>query len=280
MVVSQILNNNVAVVKRGSNEVIVYAKGVAFLKKVGDRIEEHDIQKTYVLDSHDMLEHFSYIISHSDPNDMVLINEVIAYAQQLLNLKVSDYLSLAMLDHLTFLFKRCEKNQFIKSPLIWDIKKFYPNHFKVGLFALTLIEKNRGISLPHDEAVSIALHFVNMETDGIHHTHEEIQALSDIVSIINLHFKTQIDEQSINYMRLVTHLQYFIQRVIGYEIGHDDCGLLDLYKQVSGLYPESFKCTQKIRVFVQSQFGVDISINEETYLILHINRVTQRLEEK
>ena len=35
MKISQILNNNVAIVKRGSNEIIVYSKGVAFKKKPG-----------------------------------------------------------------------------------------------------------------------------------------------------------------------------------------------------------------------------------------------------
>lgn len=34
MRVSQILNNNVAIVSRGKNEVIVYAKGLAFRKKL------------------------------------------------------------------------------------------------------------------------------------------------------------------------------------------------------------------------------------------------------
>lgn len=33
MKVSQILNNNVAVVKRGKNEVIVYSRGISFKKK-------------------------------------------------------------------------------------------------------------------------------------------------------------------------------------------------------------------------------------------------------
>ena len=59
MKVSQILNNNVAVVKRGSQEVIVYSKGISFKKRPGDSIELSEIDKTYVLDSHDKLEHFS-----------------------------------------------------------------------------------------------------------------------------------------------------------------------------------------------------------------------------
>lgn len=55
MKVSQILNNNVAVVKRGNNEVIVYSRGISFKKKVGQTITESEIEKTYVLDSNDKI---------------------------------------------------------------------------------------------------------------------------------------------------------------------------------------------------------------------------------
>ena len=60
MKISQILNNNVAVVKKGGSELIVYSKGISFRKKAGQSIGEDEIEKTYVLDSNDMLEHFSY----------------------------------------------------------------------------------------------------------------------------------------------------------------------------------------------------------------------------
>ncbi|MEO2516727.1 CAT RNA binding domain-containing protein, partial [Enterococcus avium] len=37
MKISQILNNNVALVKRGGNEVFVVAKGIGFKKKKGQQ---------------------------------------------------------------------------------------------------------------------------------------------------------------------------------------------------------------------------------------------------
>ena len=47
MKISQVLNNNVVIVKRGKNEIIVYAKGIAFRKKVGQIIYENEIEKTH-----------------------------------------------------------------------------------------------------------------------------------------------------------------------------------------------------------------------------------------
>ena len=84
MKISQILNNNVAVVKRGSNEVIVYSKGISFLKKVGDEIYPEEIQKTYVLDSHDKLEHFSYLLSNTKDEYLQIVNQIIEYGEEVL----------------------------------------------------------------------------------------------------------------------------------------------------------------------------------------------------
>ncbi|MCI9976055.1 PRD domain-containing protein [Clostridioides difficile] len=282
MKIIQILNNNVALVKRGKNEIIVFVKGIGFKKRVGQVINEDEIERTYILDSYDMLEHFSYLLQNSDSNNIVLINEIIEYGEKVLNIKSSDYLSLTLLDHLEFLLKRCEKNQFIKSPLVWNVKRFYPKHFEIGMHALKLIGDSKKINLPDDEAVSIALHFVNMEVNKKSHddTVVELRTLGDIISIIKYHFNVELNETSTNYMRFTTHLQYFIQRIMSDEASTDEDASIDLYKQVSKLYPKSFGSVQKIRKYVKSQFNVDISISEETYLMLHINRVTQRLEAK
>ncbi|MFR3686559.1 MAG: CAT RNA binding domain-containing protein, partial [Enterococcus sp.] len=49
MKISQILNNNVALVKRGGNEVFVVAKGIGFKKKKGQQIAEEEVEKMYIL---------------------------------------------------------------------------------------------------------------------------------------------------------------------------------------------------------------------------------------
>lgn len=129
MKISQILNNNVALVKKGNNELIVYSKGIAFKRKAGQLIDEEDIEKTYVLDSHDMLEHFSYLLTNTNEEYLNIINEIVAYGEIILQQKANDYLYLTMLDHVDFALKRAKKNQFIYSPLIWEVKNSILNIF-------------------------------------------------------------------------------------------------------------------------------------------------------
>lgn len=65
MKVSQILNNNVVVVKCGPQEVIVYSKEVSFKKHPGNSIEFSEIDNTYILDSYDEWERLSYLLTNT-----------------------------------------------------------------------------------------------------------------------------------------------------------------------------------------------------------------------
>ena len=277
MKISQVLNNNVVIVKRGKNEISVYAKGIAFRKKVGQIIYENEIEKTYVLDSNDMLEHFSYLLSHSDPNHITMVNQIIKYGEDKLGKKSNDYLNLTLLDHIEFALKRAQKGQFIRSPLTWEIKKFYPKYFKIGIYALDLIKEQLQFEFPIDEAVSIALHFVNME-EGKSNLDEAIhsmETLKDIISIIHYHFQLTFDENSLDYMRLMTHLQYFIQRVSSnspYSLISDEV----LNQQIKTLYADAYNCVQKIRIYVLKKYNCNLTMDEETYLMLHIHRISDK----
>lgn len=280
MIVSQILNNNVAIVKRGGNEVIVYSKGIAFNKKVGDRIEESDIQKTYVLDSHDKLEHFSYLLSNTKEEYIHIVNQTIEYAETIIKEEMSDYLYLALLDHIDFAIKRLKQNQVVKSPLAWEVRKFYPEHYKIGLYAVGLIEKTTKLDCPNDEAVPVALHFINLQNQSTNDNAllKAMEVVKDILAIIKYHYKLEIEEGTINYVRLVTHLQYFVIRLLKNEIY--DSNEMYLNKQIRKLYPEAFQCVNKIRVYVQETLNNSLTSDEETYLMLHIQRVTNREEKE
>ncbi|MGG5318118.1 PRD domain-containing protein [Enterococcus sp. AZ072] len=285
MIISQILNNNVAIVKKGSNdqtrgnEVIVYSKGIAFRRKVGDIIEEKEIQKTYVLDSHDKLEHFSYLLSNTQEDYLQIVTKTIEYGEKVIQKNISDYLYLALLDHIDFAIKRLRKSQIIKSPLDWEVRKFYPDHYKIGLYAVDLIEKATGMECPNEEAVSVALHFINLQSQGeeADSMMKMMEAVRNILSIIKYHYRLDFEEDSINYIRLVTHLQYFIVRMFKGEAHSSNES--ELNRQIRKLYPEAYNCVNKIRIYVKDSFEKDLSEDEEAYLMLHIQRVTKREED-
>lgn len=279
MKVRQILNNNVAIVDRGGHESIVYSTGISFKKKVGQPIDDSEIEKIYVLDSKDRLEHFSYMLSNSDEKTISLVNHLVAHGEEAIGKKANDYLYLTLLDHISFALKRAEKGQFIRSPLAWEVKKFYPVYFEIGLHALRMIQDSFGIEFPEDEAVSLALHFVNLQEDRmrIDEKIEDMETLRDMLNIIKYHFQVKFDETSMNYLRLVTHLQYFIERLRNKQPYAGD--EMTLFHHVKELYPESFEAVEKIEIYVKGKYNEYLSKDEYTYLMIHINRVTERKDD-
>lgn len=279
MKVRQILNNNIALVDRGGHESIVYSTGISFNKKVGQQIDESEIERIYVLDSKDRLEHFSYLLSQSDEATTDLINELVSFGEKEIGKKANDYLYLALLDHIIFAVKRAKKGQFIRSPLAWEVKKFYPAYFKIGVHALEMMHQLYGIEFPEDEAVSIALHFVNLQENQalLDEKLEDMETLRDMLNIIKYHFNMDFDETSMTYLRLVTHLQYFVERLRLNSPYEEKESLL--YQQVKELYPKSFEAIEKIAIYVKGRFNQILSKEEFTYLMIHINRVTERKEE-
>ncbi|MCB6567481.1 hypothetical protein LI169_20730, partial [Desulfovibrio desulfuricans] len=65
-----------------------------------------------------------------------------------------------------------------------------------------------------DEAVSIALHFINAENMQRNETDEvnEKQIINDLTNMIEENFAIHIDKEGFNYSRFVSHLQYLLKR--------------------------------------------------------------------
>lgn len=276
--ITRILNNSIAIVDRGGNDVIVYSKGIAHKANVGAFIDSEMVEKTYVLDSHDMLEHFSYLLTKSNAETIDLVNNIVDHGESILNQKANDYLRLTLLDHVNFAVKRAEKKQYLRSPLTWEVKKFYPEQFKIGLYAISQMNEHFQLEFPEDEAVSIALHFVNLQEgkSNLDSALQMMDTLKTVIQIIEHHYRTKIDESSLNYMRLLTHLQYFVQRLESGEVYNDNDQSLN--QQIKKMYKDAYQCVQKIRIYINETFHSEITIDEETYLMLHIQRVTNRAE--
>lgn len=97
--------------------------------------------------------------------------------------------------------------------MIWEIKKFYPKEFQIGLKALELIEDELNKKLPDDEAGNIALHLINAQINSsfnkVENVAEQTKKIHDILNIVMYTYGITLDEKSISYERFITHLRFF-----------------------------------------------------------------------
>lgn len=274
MQIDKVYNNNVvqAIDDQGS-ELIVMGKGLGFQKKAGEELDTSKIEKTFVLQNDYQQSDLSSLYLQMESSEVEVVNAIINRAEETLEVQFDLSLYLALADHLHFVFQRCREGIFIENPLSWEIRKFYPKEYQIGLQSLDLVKEKLGLELEVAEASSIALHLINAQKNGTFG--KETQTISKIVTqildIVRLHFGSVTYEEDTSYHRFVTHVQYFAQRVAnGVVEGVNDAFL---YEQVKANYPDAFACTEKIRQHISQVYDFQMSKDEQVYLTIHIQRL-------
>lgn len=275
MRIDKVLNNNVVIVLTESNEeMVVMGRGIAFQRKVGEEIESEKIEKTFVLEGQESSETLAALFKEIKPEIIEIATDIIKYAQSVLNTKLSNNIYLTLTDHLNYAINRTQEGIEIKNPLTWEIKKFYKAEYEIGLKALESIKTKLGVSMSEDEAASVALHIVNAKQDGqeIGITVKMTEIVQDILTIVRMQFGIVFDEDSFNYTRFITHLQYFARRML--EHATHPSGDDFLFDQVKIKYPKAFECTNRINEYLSTTHQTKLTKDEQVYLAIHIQRVT------
>ena len=277
MQIEKILNNNVVQALDNDVEYIVMGRGLGFQKKVGEFVDKEKIEKTFVLENQDAADEWSRVYVNLPDDEMQLYLNILTFAEAVLQTKFEPSFFIALADHLHYAIERSREGISLQNPLAWEVRKFYPREYEIGKQALRLIAKDLEVQLADDEAASVALHFVNAQKDvGLHEKDQQMtQIVVGISDIVRLHFGSDLGEDSFSYNRFITHLQYLAQRIVsGVSGGKNDAFL---YEQVKLNYPESFVCTQKIATYIETSYAFDLSLDEQVYLTIHIQRLKDSL---
>ncbi|WP_068503008.1 BglG family transcription antiterminator LicT [Paenibacillus kribbensis] len=278
MRIKKVFNNNVALVENQNfKEMIVMGKAIGFQKYPGDVIDGKRIEKTFVLDIPENTDKLISLFNEIPSEDIALADEMINFVQPMLKRALNESTLIALSDHISFALKRAREGIEIKNPLLWEIKQVYPLEFDAAKRAIDLVQKGAGVEFPEGEVAFLALHFVNGQLDdGPEHEGMELAGIiSKILDIVKYHYQVELDDSSLNFTRFVTHLRYFIQRQSKGEIAHsEDVFLHDIVKDK---YPRAYKCSLKIKQYLDTSYGWSCSLDELLYLTVHIHRLTSRL---
>ncbi|MDQ0174876.1 BglG family transcription antiterminator LicT [Bacillus chungangensis] len=277
MIIKKVFNNNVVLVVDSQGiESILMGKGIGFQKFPKDAIDESLIEKRFDFNSGDgNIGKFSELFSHIPEEDIRLADEIIQFAESELQQKLNQNVLATLSDHISYMLQRAKDDAFLKSPLQWEIQQLYPKEYQVSLQALKIIQEKTGISFLKSEAASIALHFVNaqVESDGMEETVLCTDIIGKILDIMFYHYQIEIEKDSFNYTRFITHLRYFVKRQMAGNVMETDNVLLDTVKVK---YDNDYACALRIKDFLKEKYRWIVSSDEMLYLTLHIHRVTSR----
>ena len=274
IIIEKVINNNIiSAYEESGAEVIVMGRGIGFKKKQGEVVPADQISKIFRIKSRTLAEQFKELLANMPLERVRISDEIISHAKDHLKLKLNQSIYVTLTDHINFAIERVSHGIEPQNALLWEIKRFYPQEFQLGIYALELIKDRLGILLPEDEAGFIALHFVNAEygTD-IRDAVKFPDQMQAIVDIVERDLGILLDESSLHYERFMTHIKFLIQRIYRKELLSSEDRELSLLMQRK--YPREYQCSLKVAEYIMQATGSRLSEEEIMYLSVHIRRVS------
>jgi transcriptional antiterminator len=275
--IDKVLNNNVLIAKHPSyEEVILIGKGIGFNRKSGEMIDPSKVEKLFVLKNEKEQENYIKLLPFID-NDLL---EVIISAIELIKLRIhsslNEHIHVALTDHLMFAISRVSHGMEIKNPFLIETKTLYRHEYEIALEVVQLIQEKTGVSLPVGEVGFIALHIHSSITNKtLSDVNQHSQLVGKLVEIIEEQFGIQIDKESIDYMRLVRHLRFTIERVIKGERVEEPEKISSLLKEE---YPLCYNLSWKLIKVMQQTLKKKVFDAEAVYLTMHLQRLQKKIK--
>jgi len=272
MRIFRILNNNAVVVVDGPQEKIVMGSGIAFQKKRNDIIPKNKIEKIFVLHEQSS-EKFQQLLATLPEEHIEIAENIISFAEGHLNAPLSDHIHIALTDHLSFALERLQQGIPIQNKLLNEIKLLYKKEYEVGVWAKEEIRQKLGIEIPDDEAAHIALHIhtAKMDAPSMSESLKHATILREFVEQVESLLSIKVEESSINYQRLITHLRFALNRIEqGDQFDPIDEDMLELIQMK---YQRAYECSKEITKYLQQEYTIDFPPSEVAYIALHIERL-------
>ena len=278
MIIEKVINNNiVSALDETGKEVVAMGRGLGFGVKPGMKVDDGKVEKIFRIPGQSLAEQFKDLLANMPLEHVKVSNDIISYAKNRIKLRLNPSIYVTLTDHINFAIARYTDHISLENALLWEIRKFYPDEFGIGKYALQLIKKRLGADLPEDEAGFIALHFVNAEygtdiKDALHFPDQ----LKGILDIVTSELGVELDEGTLHYERFITHVKFLLQRIYRKELlpNEED----ELAEMMRVKYPREYACSRKIAEYIEKTADCRLSGEEVMYLAIHIRRVTMAEE--
>lgn len=282
VLIKQVYNNNVVLVldAYSKKEYILTGKGIGFQKKKGMLVDVDRVEKKFISSDAGVKNRLMSLVEEIDEEVFEVAAEVIKILEDKLQEELFQYIYISLTDHIGFAIKRAKNDMLIRNTFLHEIKRVYKKEYEAAQLAVDHINESFDIELTDDEAAFIVTHIINAYYQGNSDKRDEdmkvLKILKDVLNIIRYYYKIDYIENDLDYDRLVTHIRFFAKRLLSGESSSDGNG--DLLDVVKIKYDKAYGCVQKIKVYIKNNYNYDISKDEELYLMIHIDRVTKKLQ--
>ncbi len=274
MEILRVFNNNVVLAREPvRGEVILTGRGLGFQAKPGQQVDPARIVKIFVPDEGRDPDNFGQLVAAIPPEHLQLADEALEIARSRMKVQLSSSTVVALADHLSFAIKRVLKGIQLEFPLHAEIAHLYPDELAIAERVVAYVNGRLTVPLPPEEAVPIALHLVNagFATGDLSYTYQMTGVFHQLFDVLERAFDRDIDRQSVNAARFITHLRYFFVRAhTGRQLSD---GATALATAIRTSYPREYVAATRLQAVLELRLGEPLTEDEVTYLTLHVARM-------
>ncbi|MCI8630523.1 MAG: PRD domain-containing protein [Firmicutes bacterium] len=266
----KVLNNNSILVidLDTKQELIFLGKGVGFGKKVNQNVSEIENAKAYRFTEQQSRQESIDTIKSISPVFIEIAGGIIEEAEKQFG-NVDNNILLPLADHIAFAIKRMEQGIELKNPFAKEIKVLFEEEYNVAKKGKNLINQKIGVEINDDEVGYITLHVHTALTrENVVQSMDVARMIQEGIQTIEKELGAMLDDATISYTRLLTHMKFMILRVINDEKLH-----LDMTDYVLENFPDSFALAKQICNSFEQSIKKPFPNIEISYFAIHIERV-------
>ena len=240
------MNHNVSLVRNDKGEeVIVIGKGIAFGKKKGDLIAEHQVEKIFRMKTEESRENFMALLKDVPLDFITVTYEIIDKLSKKYHYPIQEYLYVTLTDHIYCSYQALAQGRYKDSNLP-DISTKYPVAFQIANEAFEIYRQKLA-------------------------DHKRKEILRNVEEVLKSYAIQRTKENNHFYDRFMIHLNYFLDYLD--RSRDDNQSLLDMEDHIKQSYPKAFEIGSKIYDVITQHTGLDLYKSERVYLVLHIQRL-------
>lgn len=266
----KVLNNNgILVIDLDTKQELIFlGKGVGFGKKVNQNVSEIENAKAYRFTEQQSRQESIDTIKSISPVFIEIAGGIIEEAEKQFG-NVDNNILLPLADHIAFAIKRMEQGIELKNPFAKEIKVLFEEEYNVAKKGKNLINQKIGVEINDDEVGYITLHVHTALTrEHVVQSMDVARMIQEGIQTIEKELGAMLDDATISYTRLLTHMKFMILRVINDEKLH-----LDMTDYVLENFPDSFALAKQICNSFEQSIKKPFPNIEISYFAIHIERV-------
>ena len=255
--------------------MIVIGKAIAYGKHFNDTVDESKVYKMFTPISRGDRKLILDMVNEIPIQYFQIAKQIVDKAESDENIELTDSVYIALTDHISSSVDRIKSGLMLTNQFLWEIRSYYPKEYQIGQWAIQLINGTCDVTLPDDEAGFIAIHIISGELgEQLDEFHEIINFIKKITSIVTYQLSVEIDRDSLDYNRFVTHLKFFWQYMMENDKKHTIGDLSDeMLAIIKGKKVAAYECALKVKDFVQKTYHYTLNNEDLLYMTIHIARI-------